>query len=260
METIWRKCRRYPSHEISNEYHVRNILSKVLEPVVECNDDTKGIVMLPHGQVLRRIKVNVLYEAVFSETLNDDWINTLYREYPTLIKPAIIKALKPSVRNRLLIRKMQWLIKEFDIDHPGNKGIDINTLSYGSGIHIWWKCSLDHSWYAPISNRTKDATLSKCPGCNVIKMRTNISLEEEKERLERYDSREAADTVAIGDIKELLVKEMFDQMELENTRFGHIGGCKLDFIVKFEEKYRGIQVKSLSVVDKDDDKWIFSRW
>jgi hypothetical protein len=49
-----------------------------------------------------------------------------------------------------------------EYDHDKNVGINISSISEGSGKMIWWKCKKGHSWLAPTERRVKG---SKCPYC-----------------------------------------------------------------------------------------------
>jgi len=53
------------------------------------------------------------------------------------------------------------LVKEWDYDK--NLSILPENVSTFSGIKVWWKCDLGHSWEAQISNRSRGAG---CPYCN----------------------------------------------------------------------------------------------
>ncbi len=52
------------------------------------------------------------------------------------------------------------------IDAEGNKH-DINDISYGSNVELWWRCSKGHKWIASIVSRTSQET--KCPHCTANK-------------------------------------------------------------------------------------------
>lgn len=52
------------------------------------------------------------------------------------------------------------LAKEWDYEK--NKGIDIKTISKGSGKKVWWKCKNGHSWMAVVGSRSKGRN---CPIC-----------------------------------------------------------------------------------------------
>lgn len=48
-------------------------------------------------------------------------------------------------------------------DHKKNKGLKPSDVTYGSTKKIWWRCDKDHSWIAPVGNRTYNK--SGCPYC-----------------------------------------------------------------------------------------------
>ena len=48
------------------------------------------------------------------------------------------------------------------IDAEGNKH-DINDISYGSNVELWWRCSKGHEWYVSVASRTYNK--SNCPYC-----------------------------------------------------------------------------------------------
>lgn len=43
-----------------------------------------------------------------------------------------------------------------------NRGIDIPSLSGGSGLSVWWRCKIGHEWKAKVTQRFRG---SKCPYC-----------------------------------------------------------------------------------------------
>src|SRR5688500_9832820 len=50
--------------------------------------------------------------------------------------------------------------------HPGrNGGVDLETLTAGSGSKVWWRCPTgdDHEWLAVVNNMTRPN--SRCPFC-----------------------------------------------------------------------------------------------
>ena len=55
------------------------------------------------------------------------------------------------------------LMAEWDWDKNNKLGFDPNKIKCGSDKKVWWKCEMEHNWYARISNR---AILNRgCPVC-----------------------------------------------------------------------------------------------
>lgn len=53
------------------------------------------------------------------------------------------------------------LVSEWNYER--NKQIDVNKITRGSHIKVWWKCSKGHEWEASVSNRARG---TKCPYCS----------------------------------------------------------------------------------------------
>lgn len=67
---------------------------------------------------------------------------------------------------KLIIRESPHLIDEWNFDR--NKDIDINKITIGSMIKVWWICKkCKHNWKASICNRAKKNT--GCPKCRESK-------------------------------------------------------------------------------------------
>ncbi len=61
-----------------------------------------------------------------------------------------------------LVTKRPDLASEWDFEK--NKDLDPKTVAPGSGKKAWWRCKLNHSWYAEISSRNKGAGCPYCAG------------------------------------------------------------------------------------------------
>lgn len=64
------------------------------------------------------------------------------------------------------------LLKEWD--HQKNTSIDPFNISSGSSKKVWWLCGNDHSWEAPVSQRTGRG--SGCPMCARLKRAETVRL------------------------------------------------------------------------------------
>ena len=68
-------------------------------------------------------------------------------------------------------------MKEYDFNK--NTDIDLETITEGMGLSIWWKCSkCSHEWKTRVNHRTKDGT--GCPVCR--KQETILKQQEEVKR------------------------------------------------------------------------------
>ena len=69
------------------------------------------------------------------------------------------------MKDNLFIEKYPEIAKEWDYEK--NEGIDINTISYGSRIVVWWKCDKGHTWQASLLHRVCDGR--SCGRCKEAK-------------------------------------------------------------------------------------------
>ncbi|GIJ10563.1 zinc-ribbon domain-containing protein [Micromonospora andamanensis] len=62
------------------------------------------------------------------------------------------------------------------LDQDRNPGVDLATLTAGSGSKLWWTCAEgnDHQWHAVVSNMTRPN--SRCPFCSGRRVSTTNSL------------------------------------------------------------------------------------
>ena len=67
-----------------------------------------------------------------------------------------------SLREWCIENKRQDLLDEWDNDKNG--GLSPDSISYGSGKKIWWKCSKGHNWQVSSSSRIYQGT--GCPICS----------------------------------------------------------------------------------------------
>ncbi len=59
-----------------------------------------------------------------------------------------------------LLKNNFALMNEYD--YAKNADLDLDKITLGANIRIWWKCSLGHEWEAIVGNRNKG---SGCPYC-----------------------------------------------------------------------------------------------
>lgn len=63
-----------------------------------------------------------------------------------------------------LLKNSKDLMKEYCYEK--NLGLDLDKITIGSNVKIWWKCSLGHEWESTVGNRNKG---SGCPYCSNYK-------------------------------------------------------------------------------------------
>jgi hypothetical protein len=64
------------------------------------------------------------------------------------------------------------LISEWDFERNGD--IEPSTVQKGSGVEVWWKDDLGHSWKAKVSSRTRKQGTA-CPICRNLKFLKGIN-------------------------------------------------------------------------------------
>ena len=62
--------------------------------------------------------------------------------------------------NNILVEYPE-LAKEWNYDR--NEGLDIETITGGMGIKVWWQCHKGHEWRASVSSRVRG---NRCPECS----------------------------------------------------------------------------------------------
>ena len=78
------------------------------------------------------------------------------------------------MKEKLYLKDNKELMNGYDYDK--NVDIDLNSITEGMGISIWWKCSkCNHEWKTRVNHRTKDG--NNCPVCS-RKEKYNKMLEE----------------------------------------------------------------------------------
>ena len=61
------------------------------------------------------------------------------------------------------------LIAEWNCDKNNELGLDIKSLTLGSGKKAWWKCEKGHEWQAVIAKINKGRGCPYCSGRKVLK-------------------------------------------------------------------------------------------
>ena len=56
--------------------------------------------------------------------------------------------------DNLLINKFPHIASEWNYEK--NVDIDINKITYGSMLIVWWKCKCGHEWKCSVIKRTYD--------------------------------------------------------------------------------------------------------
>lgn len=85
------------------------------------------------------------------------------------------------MKEKLYLKDNKELMNEYD--YAKNVNIDLNSITEGMGISIWWKCSkCNHEWKTRVNHRAKDGT-----GCPMCRKKENLlkQQEEVKKRLEK---------------------------------------------------------------------------
>lgn len=78
--------------------------------------------------------------------------------------------MKRLTEENKLINRYPEIAREFDME---KNEININTISYGSGKKVWWKCPCcGQSWEATVYNRTLNN--QGCPYCTEKNPRASI--------------------------------------------------------------------------------------
>ena len=81
------------------------------------------------------------------------------------------------MQKKKYLKDNKELMKEYDFNK--NTDIDLETITEGMGLSIWWKCSkCSHEWKTRVNHRTKDGT--GCPVCR--KQETILKQQEEVKR------------------------------------------------------------------------------
>ena len=73
------------------------------------------------------------------------------------------------IKSSLLIHTHPDLLTEWDYNKNNANNINVNTITYGSHVKAWWKCSqYGHSFEAIVRNRTHGSGCPYCTGKKVL--------------------------------------------------------------------------------------------
>lgn len=69
--------------------------------------------------------------------------------------------------------------KLFQEIHPTkNNNLQIENLTYGSNVKVWWYCSNGHSWKYSPKEKTQKRSSKRCPVCRSFAYKRPDLLEE----------------------------------------------------------------------------------
>lgn len=78
----------------------------------------------------------------------------------------------------IFLKEVKYLIENTQLmsewDYKKNKDINPCEITYGSGKKVWWICPKGHSYYAKVSNRTKNKPTG-CPICTGKKIVVGVN-------------------------------------------------------------------------------------
>jgi hypothetical protein len=186
-------------------------------------------------------------------TFNFGWIYKT--EFDKIGMDKYIKDIKFVPRGDLLMDRYPQLKDEWDFEK--NIDVDINTISYGSGIKVYWKCKgIDHpSWLTSVNSRTSHITYDNndniirfscgCKECYLDSIRVHDK-EEKKNHIDNFVGNTNA--IDIGDKNEIFIADLLEKTGLykDIDRFGQ-SGDRTDIVVTLDSGIeKSIQAKTLS--------------
>lgn len=125
-----------------------------------------------------------------------------------------------------------------------NMHVDINKLTIGMTVKVWWRCAAGHEWETSVTQRYRQST--GCGKCANIKKRKRPIEVEQRVKAARLN-RTFIDTVTVGDATENYVMELLrthvDILSVE--KIGQFSGS-CDLIVLYRDGTKiQVQVKTL---------------
>lgn len=108
-------------------------------------------------------------EVVFGSGRRFNWICKKGHRYSATIDSRNRGRGCPFCANKKVLKGYNDLATVFpDIaiewNYEKNAHITPQSIVYGSGTRVWWKCNKGHEWMVPVVNRTRDG--NGCPICN----------------------------------------------------------------------------------------------
>lgn len=142
-----------------------------------CKDEGIRLVRIKETRVFKENKKDVFYRKIGKNQITIeiviDWILDIIASYGILTNTIDINIRRDDIEiyNKYISSEKEKsvavhnpeLLKEWDYDKNGK--IMPTAISYGSKIRVWWICPLNHSYKAPVSNRTNVNMPTACPIC-----------------------------------------------------------------------------------------------
>jgi len=169
-------------------------------------------------------------------------------------KVTLFKQMKQTeVKSNLLKDKYPELLKEWDYEK--NKNVDVNTITYGSTLKVYWLCLSNHgSYLASICSKTASIKNfghpTRCRKCfNDTQRKRDLNAVEEKMKNHIPN----IDKIIIGENTEIYITELLTSMNCYKT-VTNIGNIGADSDVGVTDEYDNtyyIQVKTLTYIKND---------
>lgn len=137
--------------------------------------------------------------------------------------------------SNLLKDRYPCLLKMWDYER--NSDTDINQVTYGSHLKVWWRCSNNHEFEQEVFHRAR--AKHECYIC----YRTNNRLCRQRD----LSLRSSKSTTTLGDSTEDFIQKLIQSQEsvISVDRIGYLNGI-VDLVVQIKDgTFRGIQVKTL---------------
>lgn len=142
-----------------------------------CKDEGIRLVRIKETRVFKENKKDVFYRKIGKNQITIeiviDWILDIIASYGILTNTIDINIRRDDIEiyNKYISSEKEKsvavhnpeLLNEWDYDK--NRKIMPTAISYGSKIRVWWICPLNHSYKAPVSNRTNVNMPTACPIC-----------------------------------------------------------------------------------------------
>ena len=75
--------------------------------------------------------------------------------------------------NKVYLKDSEELMLKYNYDK--NKNIDLDKITNGSHIKVWWKCKKGHEWEASVSNVSNGGGCPYCRGKKVLSGYNDLS-------------------------------------------------------------------------------------
>ena len=106
------------------------------------------------------------------------WKCNMNHEWQTTVQNRTKGTQCPYCSNKIVLESHSLFVLKpslmLEWNYNKNIQVDPKNISVGSGIKVWWLCKNNHSWQAPIYDRTKKKT--GCPFCSNRKISIENSI------------------------------------------------------------------------------------